>query len=188
MAEAGLLVDRVDREDVVFDEPILIRKARDEQREKAQLEIDFSKPAAGDRGGPSEMPEGFQCNYSGECPTPSKACATCEYASNGIPKSVTVSPDVAAVVAEPEIKPEGEPTLVDEINASPMMDWAMNEAGEPIEVPAELVAEGDPMNDPVIDGKIEDGPTLEEVEEWEEAVNGNESEPDEDQEAEEMPF
>jgi hypothetical protein len=163
--ENSLTVDRVDRADVIFEDPALIQSKREEIKDKRQLEIDFAK-------GPAEMGEGFTCEYSGECPTPSKSCAGCQYASNGIPKSVMVSPEVAAVVAEPDPEkderetcpvcngsgvngenaailcaechgdgkvPKAEaPTLVDEINASPMMQWAKNEAGEDIQVGVEL--------------------------------------------------
>jgi hypothetical protein len=197
--ESGLIVDRVDREAVIFEDPALIRAARDKAKDKAQLEIDFSKPAAGDRGGPSEMPEGFSCNYSGECPTPSKACATCEHASNGIPKSVTVTPEVAEVVAESEIQPEGESNLAEDMKVSTFMQWATmspeERAAAGIEKPEGLTEVSDePLEDIDPEDETEDGSEFGQDEprsddtdggNWE---NASESEPDEGQEAREMDF
>jgi hypothetical protein len=208
MAEAGLLVDRVDRDEVIFEEP----KMEPSYLKDNQLKIDWTQESG---GGPSDMPEGFVCNFSGECPTPGKPCSNCEHAGSMIPAAKVVEPDpekdefetcpvcngsgvnaqnAAEFCAEcngsGRVRKAEAPTLVDELLASPMMEWTENEVGEPIEVPAELLAEGDPMNDPVIDGKIEDGPTAEELDKWEDATYGSatESEPDEHQEAEELPF
>jgi hypothetical protein len=203
--ESGLIVDRVDRAEVLFQDPILIRKAREERHEKAQLEINFSD---GGKVGPSEMGEGFQCNFSGPCPHENKSCSNCEHAGTIFAK---VTPEVAAVVAEPEIQPEGEPTLVDEINVSPMMNsWGKGDGPEgdedevdPVEETEAAIAGGilDENGEPVDEDGDEDEDDGEvgsltrlasaagyddpDGDDWE---NAGESTPDEAGEAAELPF
>jgi hypothetical protein len=143
-AEASLVIDRVEPWQVEFMAPIIHRTEPAEDR--SQMVIDFSKPAAGERGGPAEMDENFSCTFSGPCPNEKKSCAQCEYGKGGLAVTAgqaaspaaeevpVVGMDLAApdttdhaAVIEVENTPNG--TLVTELEQSPFMEWA----GEPPE-------------------------------------------------------
>jgi hypothetical protein len=124
--ESGLLIDRIERTQVEFLDPAIIRSLRDtKQEEKAQLEIDFDKQAAGGAG-PADMGEGFTCTYSGACPRESKSCEGCEFAGS-IFQHVDNPPADAVEETPAEPVVEGEPTaptLADEMKASEFASWA----------------------------------------------------------------
>lgn len=104
-AESGLVIDRVDRDEVLFFETCPHTPDRHDDH---QMHLDFNKPAAGDAGvGPSEMGEGFTCTFSGPCPHENKSCPSCEYAGSVIPKA-TILDDTPGPTEEAKIEPPAE--------------------------------------------------------------------------------
>jgi len=116
IGECGFVVDRVEPFLVSFSEPKLTNILKDDP-DKGQLEL----PTGGEIVGPSEMGEGFVCNYSGGCPNERKSCTSCEYAGSifGTPVPTAEQPEEMVTVAENE-----GPNLGDEIQNSEFSKWA----------------------------------------------------------------
>jgi hypothetical protein len=79
--EAGMVLDRVEPYQVQFMLPSIHRD--EPTTTHGQLKMQgFDMPAADEspRLGPADMGEGFTCDCSGECPSETKGCNTCDYA------------------------------------------------------------------------------------------------------------
>jgi len=89
IGESNLVIDRVDQAEVIFFEEC----PHIQNRSGFQMPIEFHEQAEGEGDtGPSDMPEGFICTFSGPCPHENKSCAGCEYAGSAIPKDSVTSP------------------------------------------------------------------------------------------------
>ncbi len=78
--EAGMIIDRVDRTAVVFEDPIITRVRQEEaeqEEDNQQPELPLDRPL-----GPADMGEGFACHFSGECPNEKLGCNNCEHAGS----------------------------------------------------------------------------------------------------------
>jgi hypothetical protein len=117
--ESGLIIDRVEPYEVQFTDRPLLRKSREEEIQNKQLEL----PADGERLGPSEMGEGFVCNYSGACPHENQSCSNCDFAGSIFGTPVPTSEAETPAAVESETKAEG-PTLADEMKSSAFAQWA----------------------------------------------------------------
>jgi hypothetical protein len=120
IVESNLVIDRVEREEVMFFETC---PHIPDRKDDHQMPIDFNKPATEEAGvGPSEMGEGFTCTFSGPCPHENKSCATCEYVGSAIPKA-TVLEDTAETVEES--------ALIADVTVA---DWQPENPAETVEV------------------------------------------------------
>lgn len=113
--ESGFMVDRVDPGEVVFEAHY--PKPESSRKDDGQLSIDFEKPAV--ILGPSDMGEGFVCNYSGGCPREGQSCEGCEYAGTVFQKAENPPDDVQVV------------TLTGEPFTQEQADFIANFTGEP---------------------------------------------------------